>query len=89
LCEHLNENPKIPEKSCRYKTEKVAIPPFLYYCEKISNQMTFCAYLDNNTVFDVELLGLLLTFQVKFSIRILHQKKIICTGYELFDMLFS
>jgi hypothetical protein len=62
------------KKSCRYKTEKVAIPPFLYYCEKISNQMTFCAYLDYNTVFDVELLGLLLTFQVKFSIRILHQK---------------
>jgi len=51
--------------------------------------MTFCAYLDYKTVFDVELLGLLLTFQVKFSIRILHQKKIICTGYELFDMLFS
>jgi len=38
--------------------------------------MTFCAYLDYNTVFDVELLGLLLTFQVKFSIRILHQKKL-------------
>ena len=63
------------KKSCRYKTEKVAIPPFLYYCEKFSNQMTFCAYLDYNTVFDVKLHGLFLTFQVKFSIRILHQQK--------------
>ena len=63
------------KKSCRYKTEKVAIPPFLYYCEKFSNQMTFCAYLDYNTVFDVKLLGLFLTAKVKFSIRILHQQK--------------
>ena len=63
------------KKSCRYKTEKVAFPPFLYYCEKFSNQMTFCAYLDYNTVcFDVKLIGLFLTLQVKFSIRILHQQ---------------
>jgi len=69
LCEHFNENPKIPEKkSYKYKTEKSSYP-FLKLL------MTFCAYLDYNTVFDVKLLGLFLTFQVKFSIRILHQQK--------------
>jgi len=73
----------LKKKSYKYKTEKSSYP-FLKLL------MTFCAYLDYNTVFDVKLLGLFLTFQVKFSIRILHQqKKIICTGYELFDMLFS